>query len=69
MAKENRFKFNGVWLKATENKCSNCDGCAFTDGGRFSTTVCAVAKNLGCIPSCHADERNDGKEVVFVQAN
>lgn len=48
-------------LLVTENEWADCDGCIFSR----PFMSCDELKELGVIPECYADEREDNKYVIF----
>ncbi len=56
---ENEFEHEGAHYRA-EKATNGCEGCAFVD---------ARSHRCAKLPPCTCEDREDGREVIFVRAD
>ena len=56
---ENKFKYDGAIYVASEIAVISCRGCSF----EYDDMGCGKAQ------SCHADERQDNRNVIFIESD
>ena len=64
---ENKFKHDGLWYIAVEEEsCRGCDRCDF---GSSQPACTAPDPKLSAVPPCGACERQDNRNVIFVESD